>query len=182
MVSNQPTLMRTRRLQAVYCLALGAGCDSRDLRTITGDSVIEKDGIVYVGIGEPRPRIVPALSGVSELLLDLATIAEGELLIGGDPKASNRVNSLVRSAIGGEDLPALDVSRLRHSWMVAMMNARIPMSLLARLAGFSTLRVPEDLLPYTEFAAGTSDPFDVNRTGNPVFDAEVVEALGLPWL
>lgn len=148
MVSNQPTSERTRRLQALYCLGLAAGCDSTDLRHVYGTSVRTTGDLVVVDIGGRRPRTVPVLADVGETLIGLAEEAGQGLLIGGNPNNIQMVNALVGSATGGEDLPRLNVSRLRHSWMVALMSARIPLSHLASLAGISTLRVFEDLLPY----------------------------------
>lgn len=173
MVSNQSTPYRTRRLQALYCLCVGAGCDATDLRTVSGEDVYKDNGLVYVAIGEPRVRTVPVLGSVGPTLLGLAETAGKEMVIGGNADDHNLVNRLVRSATGGEDLPRLNVARLRHSWMVAMANARLPLTLLADMAGVATLRTFEDLLPYTNLPPG-----EVTEA----YDFEMTDALELGWL
>jgi hypothetical protein len=57
--------------------------------------------------------------------------------------------------------------------MVAMMNARIPLTLLAEMAGVATLRTFEDLLPYTNLPPGTV---------TVDYDWDMADALELPWL
>lgn len=173
MISNQPVPRRSERLQAIYCLCLGAGCDAEDLRTVTGDDVYEDNGIVYVAIGGPNPRTVPALTSVGPKLLELANGIGEELVAGGNSEGRNLVNRVIRSAVGGEDLPKMEAVRLRHTWLVAIVNARIPLGLLAQYAGFKTLRTLEDLLDYTEFP-----PEEVTEE----FDFEIAEAMEIPWL
>ena len=170
-ISNQPRERRTRRLQGLYCLCLGAGCDSRDLRTVSGEHVYSDNGVVYVAIGGLNSRTVPVFSGLGSKLLSLAEGAGEKLIIDGNPHAQNPINTLVGSATGGEDLPKLNVSRLRHSWMVAMMRARIPLAVLTQYAGFSSLRTLEDLIPYAEVPSGTI-----------AFDSLIAEAMETPWL
>lgn len=153
MVSAQPSAKRKRRLQALYCLCLGAGCDSTDLRHVYGTSVRTTGDIVLVDIGGRRPRTVPVFAGLGETLIELAEETGQGLLIGGNPDHVQVVNALTASATGGDDLARLNPTRLRHSWMVALMSARIPLSQLASLAGIATLRVFEDLLPYCHLPA-----------------------------
>lgn len=158
----------------MYCLSLGAGCDSEDLRTVTGDDVYEDNSIVYVAIGEPNPRTVPVLASVGPTLLELAEGVDGdELVIEGNPEGRNLVNRVINAADGGEDLPKMAVIRLRHSWLVAQLNARIPLGLLAQYAGFKTLRTLEDLLAYTAYP-----PDKVAEA----FDLDITAAMETPWL
>lgn len=169
MVSNQSTEERTRRLSGLYCLGLGAGCTAEDLRTVYGTSIRTTGDIVVVEIGGGRARTVPVLAGLGETLIGLAEEAGKDLVIGGRAESRQLVNRLVGSAVGGEDLPALNVSRLRHSWMTALMSARVPVAELATLAGISTLRVFEDLLPYCEM-------------GDEGYEAEASQAMEVSWL
>lgn len=169
LISNQ-TPSRTRRLQGLYCLSLGAGCDARDLRTVRGTSVRrDNDNIVYVTIGEPRPRRVPVLSDIGDTLLSLAEEAKENPIIGGDPKSKNLVNNVVKLAKGGQDLPKLDASRLRHSWLVAMIESRIPLPVIAKMAGLSTIHSIEDLLAFA----------DLPSEG---FATDIADAMEVPWL
>lgn len=167
MVSNQPTLDRSRRLKALYCLGFGAGCDSVDLRHVFGTSIRADGDVVLVEVGGPKARTVPALAGVGEVLISLAEEAGQGLMIGGDPNSRQVVNNLIARASGGEDLPHLNAYRLRHSWMVALMSAPVPLADLARLAGVTSLRTFEELRPYCTAALSP---------------AEVAAALEVTWL
>ncbi len=90
-------------------------------------------------------------------------------MIGGNPSTGNLVNGLLRSVAGGEDLPNLVPARLRHSWMVGLMSAPVPVGALAELAGVTTLRTFEDLLKFVPEYNGD-------------LDAVVAEALETPWI
>lgn len=170
MVSSQPTKERTRRLQSLYLLGLGAGCASTDLRHVCGSSVRKENGVVAVDIGGQRPRVVPVLAGAGDKLFELAQQAGDKVMVAGngDPSQDQMVNRLLATAVGGEGLPKLVVSRLRHSWMVAMMSANLSLAQLAEISGVSTFRTFEDFLPYCE--------------AEPASPAVVSSALEVSWL
>lgn len=144
----QPTELRRHRLQALICLCAGTGCQSSDLRHIYDTSIDDDpEGPTWVNVGGDRARRVPVLAGFDVALVEVASRTEG-LLVGPSATTRNLIPDLTERVVGGEDLPRLEVSRLRHTWLVCLMNAWVPTATLMNLAGTRTMRVLEDLLPY----------------------------------
>ena len=100
-----------------------------------------------MNVGGDRARRVPVLAGFDVALVEVASRTEG-LLVGPSATTRNLIPDLTERVVGGEDLPRLEVSRLRHTWLVCLMNAWVPTATLMNLAGTRTMRVLEDLLPY----------------------------------
>lgn len=148
LAAAQPTALRRDRLQALICASAGTGCGSSDLRHVYDTTVIDdSDGPTFLDIGGDKARRVPVLAGFDVALVGVAERVDG-LLVG--PSAGNRnvISQLTDGIVGGGDLPRLEVARLRHTWLVCLMNAWVPVSAIMNLAGIKTTRILEDLLPY----------------------------------
>lgn len=154
---NQPSELRRNRLRALIALSAGAGCSSTDLRHVTNASVVDDpEGPTWVEIGGSNPRRVPVLAGFDKELVDVAKKVDGPLVVAPED-GKNAISALTRNLAGGEDLPALHVSRLRSTWMACLMAAWVPLSEITRLAGVKTIKVLEDLLPYCKHFAPEAD-------------------------
>ncbi len=148
LASAQPTVQRRRRALSVICLSAGAGCSSADLRHVDAESIVDDpEGPTFVNIGGPRPRRVPVLAGFDVALVALAEGVCGPL-VAPDPTSRNFSSHLVDDIDGGEDLPRLEVARLRHTWLVCLLDAWVPTAAIMTLAGVKTTRILEELLPY----------------------------------
>lgn len=148
LAAAQPTAPRRDRLQALICASAGAGAGSPDLRHVYDTSVIDDpEGPTFLGIGGDKARRVPVLAGFDVTLVGLAERADG-LLVGPSAGKRNLIPQLTTGIVGGDDLPRLEVARLRHTWLVCLMNAWVPTAAIMNLAGIKTMRVLEDLLPY----------------------------------
>ena len=114
----QGTRERRMRLQGLVCLGAGAGLLGADMRHVTGHHVGHRAGGVVVDVKGPTARLVPVLERYCEPLLESARFAGGAYITGGvSPSRHNVTNRLVTSAAGGIDLPHLEISRLRSSWL-----------------------------------------------------------------
>ncbi len=114
----QPTRGRRMRAGALIGLGAGAGLTGADLRQACGSDIICRSGGVVVQVRGRRPRVVPVLSGYHDLLLASAAFAGTRLVTGGrDPGRRNVTTPLISSLAGGTDLPRLDTSRLRATWL-----------------------------------------------------------------
>jgi len=103
---------------ALIGLGAGAGLTGADLRQACGSDIICRSGGVVVQVRGRRPRVVPVLSGYHDLLLASAAFAGTRLVTGGrDPGRRNVTTPLISSLAGGTDLPRLDTSRLRATWL-----------------------------------------------------------------
>lgn len=147
---SQPTPLRRLRLQALICACAGAGCRSSDLRHVTDASVLDDpEGPTILDIGGDNARQVPVLAGFDVALVEVASVTEG-LLVGPSATTRNLIPDLTAHIVGGEDLPRLEVSRLRHTWLVCLLNAWVPVATIMNLAGTKTTRILEELLPFCD--------------------------------
>jgi integrase len=114
----QPTRARRMRLSGLIALGAGAGLMGSDLRAVRGSDVLERSGGMVVCVAGRRPRVVPVLAAYHDRVLAAARFAQTGYVIGGYSASRRNVTSaLVASVAGGMDLPALDTSRLRATWL-----------------------------------------------------------------
>lgn len=117
----QPSPARALRASALICLGAGAGLMGKDLRHARGDDVHRRSGGVVVEVTGARPRVVPVLARYHDRVLAAASFAGDGYVIGGqNPGRRNVTAGLVGSLAGGADLPPLDTSRLRATWLAAV--------------------------------------------------------------
>jgi integrase len=114
----QSTEARRQRLAGLLCLGLGAGIERAELRDVRGHHVLARPGATVVVIGGRRARIVPVLSRYQAALRASAVFAGDGFICGGvSPDRKNLTARLVAGIDGGTDLAALDVGRLRATWL-----------------------------------------------------------------
>jgi integrase len=133
----QPTPERANKAAALICLGAGAGLVGADLRCLRGSDVTARSGGVVVVVTGRRPRTVPVLARYRSRLLACAERAGDGLLVGGlDPLRRNVTTPVVGSLTGGDDLPRLEVARLRATWL-AEVAAAIGLPAFMAAAGVS---------------------------------------------
>ena len=115
----QPTESRRIRASALVCLSAGAGLVGADLKAVCGTDVARRSGGVVVCVRSGRrPRVVPVLARYHDRLLAAAGFAGDRLVIGGtSPERRNVTSPLTASLAGGRDLPRIEISRLRATWL-----------------------------------------------------------------
>jgi phage N-6-adenine-methyltransferase len=160
---HQPTQVATRNLCFVVGLGLGAGIDASDLRHLTpaciGEVLLDGEPVLTVTVPAEgdRGRTVPVRRRYEHLLrraLQLhkeAGLGEDDLLVGKVSERHNVVGGVRRGVQSAERVEAtieLRMSRLRHSWLVAVMCAPISLSDLLRAAGLRGSRTLSELLEY----------------------------------
>ncbi|MFZ2056231.1 MAG: hypothetical protein WAV54_02325 [Acidimicrobiales bacterium] len=79
----QPTPARCHKASALVCLCAGAGLYADELRSVLGTDVVVRSGGVLVLVKGKRPRAVPVLFSFQERLLEAASFAAGDYIIGG---------------------------------------------------------------------------------------------------
>lgn len=160
---NQPTEARRRELSFVVGLGLGAGLDGRDLRHV------RRDGFADIDLGEATPGLVVSVGGrdrprsvvvrrvyeplVREALAshDRARRGRTAPVLGRSANRRNVTGPVVEHAVtarAGETV-AIEVNRLRATWLVAAMGA-VPLGVLLDAAGLRSARSITDLLPYCQ--------------------------------
>jgi hypothetical protein len=124
LAAHQPTEARRRRAEGLLALGAGAGLIGADLRCVTGRDVVERSGGVVVEVRGTRPRAVPVLARYHDIVLASARFARSGYVVGGnDPYRHNVTTPLISSLSGGGDLPRLETSRLRSTWLVEVAEA-----------------------------------------------------------
>ena len=121
----QPAEGRRRHASALVCLGAGAGLVGTDLKTVTGDDVVRRSGGVVVCVSAGRcPRVVPVLARYHDRLLCAARFSGSGLVIGGTSTSRRNVTTPITASLaGGRDLPRLDISRLRATWLAEVAEA-----------------------------------------------------------
>jgi hypothetical protein len=137
LAAHQPTASRRHRLTALVCLGAGAGLTGQDLRHVTGGHVQRLGEAMVVIVEGRRSRVVPVLARYHHSLWAAARFAGDRYLTGGlGPWRHNVTNALVASVAGGIDLPPLQLSRLRATWLATHAD-RLGLPALFAAAGFT---------------------------------------------
>jgi len=144
----QPTAGRLRAARALLALGAGAGLDGRWVARVRREDVSTDAGVVLVRVGEPSARVVPVRASFEDEVLDLASSAGDEFVVGGRSTSKNRAGTLAASLVVGNGHPRFSTSRLRSTWLVThlAMGTRLPE--LARAAGLRGVTVLSDLLAF----------------------------------
>lgn len=156
---NQPTAAKRRALSALVALGLGAGLDGREQKAVSPDQVREVDlgdqVALVVSVGGDRAREVVVRAQYDALLREALHLHEEEgrrrdqPLYGRSNERNNVTTAVTSKAVtatgAGVDINA---TRLRATWLVALMEAQVPLSVLLRTAGLRGARTLVDLLPY----------------------------------
>lgn len=146
----QSTRLRRARANALICLGAGAGLIGGELRRVQGSDVVCRSGGVLVEVRSRRPRAVPVLARYHDRLLGAACFFGTSYLVSGaNPDSHNVTNPLIRSLSGGLDLPRLEPSRLRSSYLVEMAGA-IGLVAFMDAAGISCSQRLGDLVSHLE--------------------------------
>ena len=124
LADHQPTEARRHRASGLLALGAGAGLTGADLRGVKGGDVRARSGGLVVEVSGRRPRVVPVLARYHDILLTSARFARSGYVVGGsDPSRRNVTTPLISSLSGGHDLPRLETSRLRSTWLVEVADA-----------------------------------------------------------
>lgn len=146
----QPTKLRRQRSSALICLGAGAGLIGAELRAVRGVDVVSRSGGVLVEVKGRRPRAVPLLADYHERLLEAAAFfGTSSLVSRRNPNSHNVTNPLIASLSGGSDLPRLEATRLRSTYL-AQMAETIGLKAFMEAAGIACTQRLGDLVTHLE--------------------------------
>lgn len=157
---NQPTADLRRALSACVALGLGAGLDGGDQREVTPADITEADlgeGVtgLLVNVRGQRPRTVVIRGAYEPLLREALALHDKARRGKNNPLYGLSVNRRnVTSTVTGRAVTAtgagvdINAARLRATWLLACMNAPVPLAVLLQAAGLKTARTLTDLLAY----------------------------------
>jgi hypothetical protein len=142
----QPTPGRLRAARALLALGAGTGLDGRWIARVAAGDVNCVGTIVLVSVVAPLSHRVPVLADWEDEVLELATTAGGEFLVGGTSTSRNRAGALAASLVVPNGHPRFSSSRLRSTWLLAHLTLGTRLPELARAAGLEGVTVLSDLL------------------------------------
>lgn len=139
-----------RALCIVVGLCAGAGLDSVDLRYLLCRHIDDRgDAGIVVHVPGPRARRVMVRRDYELLVrVGLDGLRPNDLVIGRDLSRRNLVGGLVERAELLGDLPHIEASRLRSTWLTWLMTRTVPLNVILDAAGLKTARSLVDLLPH----------------------------------
>jgi hypothetical protein len=146
--SRQSTPSRERVARSALALGAGVGLDGRWSMKVRGTDVVLEGDVLIVNVCSPAPRIVPVLAEFEDELLELASLAGDDFLVGGEAKSKNKASRALARFESGPGRPRLNGSRARSTWLLRhlILGTRLPE--LAQAAGFANVSSLDELLPY----------------------------------
>lgn len=149
--ATQATVRRSRYMRAALALHHGAGLKHNELRFVDASDIEWRDGFFVVRVTEKHTvksrmpnRVVAVDSAYAQWLRELLIEARGETLAhASSGSATYDPLKVIRREIEvPEALPSFDPRRLRNTWLVNMLNRRVPLRSVLTAAGLQTLDLP----------------------------------------
>ncbi len=132
----------------MHALGLGVGVSPNEHLLITGNRVIEQDGLVFVDIPGARARMVPCAHDWAERLVQVAANFRGAPLIGEDTPNRNRLFNLGKGIVVPPNFPRPTAARFRTTWMVGLLSRGVPFQGFMNATGWEQAQHLEDFVPY----------------------------------
>lgn len=139
-----------RSLCAVVGLCGGGGLDSIDLRELRRCHIKDNgDEGIAVNVPGRRSRWVVIRREYEDLVrVGLVGLGANGLIVGTKVSRRNIVGSIVERAEILGDVPHIEASRLRSTWLAWLMCRNVPLQVILEAAGLKSARTLIDLLPY----------------------------------
>ncbi|WUO58813.1 hypothetical protein OG960_39710 [Streptomyces sp. NBC_00280] len=142
-----PTPAQRRNAGLLFCLGIGCGLAVEDVVYVQGRDIHPgPTGRALVKVHGRRPRTVVCRSAYEELLLAEAADIPADAYAfrpGWQERTSKHIASdwLAKypRIIGRCDGAVLQTQRLRTTWIVDLLNARIPLNVILKASGLTTL-------------------------------------------
>jgi len=138
------------RYQAVIAVGLAAGPHPHDYRDLWANSIHIVNGVPVADFGAPNPRRIPLHHTWAERALDACHQLDGQLVVGGTNNTREGMMSRAAELFNKRAAVRLNATRLRHTWMVTLLNEGCPIDVLVDAAGIESLKTIERLRPYLD--------------------------------
>jgi hypothetical protein len=154
--AGQPTAALRSGCRVLLALGLGVGLDSPEVAPLRVHDVrtTGPGSPVTVAVRGPRSRLVVCRRRIEHVLAAeaAAAVREGQARYLFRPDASVRgkntvTNFLARTRKNGR-VPALSMGRARATWLVGLIDAGLPLTVIVASSGVTTLHGLSRVLPY----------------------------------
>ncbi|WP_207934353.1 hypothetical protein [Actinomadura sp. KC06] len=155
--SGQPTDELRDGLAVLISLGLGCGLGSSEIIPLrAGDVSVggseEHDHPTVVAVRGRRSRLVVCRRPWESILADLAARTEARdaylFRPGATRRGGNLVTNFLSRAHPTSRTPVLKTSRLRATWLAALIEAGLPLTVIVSAAGLETLHGLSRLMPH----------------------------------
>lgn len=138
------------KLCLIVGLSCGAGLDAADFRPLQNEHIIDHgDDGIEVNVPGGKARTVWVRKGFEELVrIGLQGADPKARVIGGKADNRNSVASIFDNATFLGDVPHIEVSRLRATWLVWAMQRNLPLPVILGAAGLKGARSLVDLIEH----------------------------------
>jgi hypothetical protein len=138
---------------ALLGLGLGAGLTSGEMNVAEADWVEQADAGLVIAVSGSRRRRVPVAARWEWAVRDaLAHASDGLLFLPGRIRRRKKQVSVFTENLPAHHKPKLSAQRMRVSWIVRHLDARVPLHILAAAAGVGA----DQLSSYATFMAPLS--------------------------
>lgn len=135
-----------RRLCVIVGLGGGAGVSPVELRLLRRNHLEVTDEGIVVRIQGASARSVVVRRDYEPLVLaGIEGLDDDDLLIDVSVKGANPISKIINDAEVYEDLPKIDLRRLRSTWISWLLQQRIPLQLALQAAGLTSARTFSDM-------------------------------------
>ena len=144
---GQPRRETRRRLCAVVGLSGGGGLDAQDLRWLLFDHIEVRDDGIHVDVHGPKARRVVIRRIYEPLVLaGIEGLSAGDAVVKLDRDKSNPAARVIADAQLFDDVPKIDVRRLRTTWITWLVTQRIPFDVILSASGLTSARTIVDMI------------------------------------
>lgn len=156
---TQPTAILRRQTCATISLGLGAGLDSLDLRLLERRHIEDlADQGIMVNVPGRRSRTVWVRASFEDMLRDgIIGLRPDALVIGEVADRRNITGNLYRRAEADAKIVHIQQSRLRTTWLAALLSAHVPLVTVMQAAGLTSARTLTELVPHLDVAGDVAD-------------------------
>lgn len=156
---------KTRReLCILVGLGGGAGLSPTDLRFLRAHHIVDH-GDEGIEVNVPSGRRVMVRRPYEEVVrAGLTGLAPKALVLGTKPTRRNITSGVLESAEIFDDVPSVDMARLRTTWLTWLIGRPVPLRVILDAAGLTSARTLISLLPYV---ADTPSDADLLRGDQP---------------
>jgi hypothetical protein len=156
--AGQPTAALRAGCRLLLTLGLGVGLDSPEVVPLRVHDVRRPgvQGPVTVAVRGPRQRLVVCRRPFERALAKEAEAVEEAgraryvFRPGHTSRGKNTVTNFLARTVKEPRVPALSMGRARATWLVALVEAGLPLTVIVAAAGMKTLHGLSRVLPYVE--------------------------------
>jgi hypothetical protein len=159
--AGQPTERLRHGCRVIVTLVRGCGIEGGELIEVCAHDLrraADHEGPVYLRVRGPGERVVVCRRRWEDALYTEARAFAGQDQYLFQPRSHARTTSLITAFLAqthpAPATPALKLSRLRATWLVDLIEARLPLPVLLAAAGPKTLKLLGRVLPYLSNVAG----------------------------